>query len=387
MQDKLLDRVEISIGGLKHRAWESYEIDSDLLTPADAWRVTLAQTELAIPPGVTPGAPVIVSIVRGTSEQDAQSTEVIMRGALDSREHSVSKRGHELMLSGRDGAGVLLDCSGPILSGQQLSLAQVVAQIVSPLGISASRVRIEASNARLREKINTEPGDTAWDSLRRVCEANGLWAWFEPDGTLVIGGPRYDAPPVATLALDGGDARTNNILQIKESFNIAERFSEVTVLGQAHAIGAGAGQQSGRHRVKVVVKDSGVSGLRPKTVVDHEAINETIAGARGRKIISDSRLKSYTLSVLVAGHRTESGLLWKPGQRIALRCQPLSLDGVYFLMARRFIGNKSGGQTTQLTLKEDGVWTLDAHPSQRKHRRGKNSLPGKVLDVVPGASK
>jgi prophage tail gpP-like protein len=383
MRDKAVDRIEISIAGLKHQAWESYEIDSDLLTPADAFRVTLAQTDLQIPAGVIPGAPVIVSMVSG----DNGRREVIMRGVLDSREHSLSKRGHDLILSGRDGAGVLLDCSGPIISGQQLTLDQVVAKIVSPLGIPSSRIRIDAQNARTREKINTEPGDTAWDSLRRAAEANGLWPWFEPDGTLVIGGPRYDQAPVATLTLDATDATRNNVLQIKESYSLAERFSEVTVLGQAHASGFGAGQTAGRHNVRAVVKDSGVSGHRPKTVVDHEAINEAIAAARGRKIISDGRLKSYTITALVAGHRMESGQLWQPGQRVALRSQPLGLDGVYFLMARRFSSNKNAGQTTQLTLKEDGVWTLDAHPSQRKHRRGKNSVPGKVIDVAPGAAR
>ncbi len=384
MPDKLIDQIEISIGGYKQRAWESYEIDSDLITPADAWRVTLAQTELQLPAGIVPGAAVEVSMVR-TSEADQEySREVILRGTLDAREHSLAKRGHELMLSGRDGAGILLDCSGPIVAAAQLTLADVIAKIVRPLGVT--RFRIDANNARLREKINTEPGDSAWDSLRRAAEANGLWPWFEPDGTLVVGGPRYDAPPVATLVMDAADASANNILQLKESYSIAERYSAVTVLGQAHATGSGAGQQSGRNNIKVTVRDSGLTGNRPKTVVDHEAINEAIARARGRKIVSDSRLKSYTLTALVAGHRMASGRLWQPGQRIALRSQPLGLDGVYFLMARRFMANKNTGQTTQLTLKEDGVWTLDAHPSSNKHRRGKNALPGKVLDVV-GAAK
>ena len=40
-----------------------------------------------------------------------------------------------------------------------------------------------------------------------------------------------------------------------------------------------------------------------------------------------------------------------------------------------------------LTMKEDGVWTLDAHPSKRKHRRGKNSLPGRVIDLSTGATQ
>ena len=35
------DSVEILIGGRVHTTWSRYEIESDLLTPADAWMVSL----------------------------------------------------------------------------------------------------------------------------------------------------------------------------------------------------------------------------------------------------------------------------------------------------------------------------------------------------------
>ena len=61
------------------------------------------------------------------------------------------------------------------------------------------------------------------------------------------------------------------------------------------------------------------------------------------------------------------------------------MNGVYFVMQRRFTGDKHAGQLTQLGLREDGVWVLYAHPSQRKHRGGKNSLPGLIVDATHGA--
>jgi prophage tail gpP-like protein len=239
--------------------------------------------------------------------------------------------------------------------------------------------RIDAEAKYQREKINTEPGDTAWDSLRRAAEANGLWPWFEPDGTLVVGGPRYDLPPVATLTLRA-DGQGNNVLGLSERRSQVERYSEVTVYGQAHGSGSGAGEHDARNNIKTKVRDSGVLGYRPKVVVDHEAVNTDIAKARGHKVISDSKVKSYSLTAMVQGHRTDAGLLWTPGQRVAVKSEPHGLDGIYFLMARRFSGDKHSGQHTQLTLKEDRAWVLDAHPSKRKHRRGKNSLPGQIID-------
>lgn len=367
------DVLEVLVGGVAHAGWTQYEIDSDLLTPADAWSVRLAQPVIELPPQVLEGAPVVVRMTGDT----------VLQGRLDERTLTVASGQHELQLSGRDAAGVLLDCSSPVLSISQMTLAQVVAKVVRPLGIR--RIRIDAVNAMTREKANTEPSDTAWDSLRRVAEANGLWPWFEPDGTLVVGGPRYDLPPVARLVLRA-DGKGNNVLSLSEHRSMVDRYSEVTVLGQSHASGVNAGERDGRNNIKATVIDESVMSYRPKTVVDHEAVNKDIARARGRKVISDSKLKGYTLNALVPGHRTDDGVLWAPGQRVTVESEPHGIEGVFFLMARRFTGDKSAGQRTQLTLKEDGVWVLDAHPSKRRHRRGMNSMPGKIIDLTTGAT-
>lgn len=373
----LPDQVQLKIGGLVHTGWSDYDIDSDLMVPADGWRVSLRQTHIEVPPQVVEGATVELALVRDGA------AETVLSGRLDSRRLSVSRGQHELALSGRDGAAVLLDCSATIVARRGVTLAQVIADVVRPLGVT--RYRVDAEDTLLREKVNIEPGDTGWDSLRRAAEANGLWPWFEPDGMLVVGGPRYDMPPVATLALMR-DGKGNNVLALTEERDMASRFSEVTVLGQSSGTGSGAGERDGRAHIKATVPDTGVPVYRPRIVVDHEAVSEAIARARGRKIISDARLQGYTLSAVVKGHRTTDGVLWKPGQRVTVKSEPHGIEGVYFLMGRRFQLDRRGGQVTHLTLKEDGVWTLDAHPSKRKHRRGKNSLPGKVIDLSPGAA-
>jgi prophage tail gpP-like protein len=368
------DEVEVLIGGLAHKGWTQYEIDSDLLTPADAWHVRLAQPVIELPPEVVEGAPVEVRMNR----------ELVLKGILDERTLSVAAGKHELMLSGRDGAGVLLDCSSTIFSRDGVTLEQVVASITRRL-IKGVHIDIRAEKQFLREKVSIEPGDTAWDSLRRVAEANGLWPWFEPNGTLVVGGPRYDVPPVATLTMRT-DGKGNNVLSLSERRSIVERFSEVTVYGQSHASGSGDGERDGKNNIMGGKVDTGVAYYRPKIVVDHEAVNKEIAAARASKIISDARIKGYTLTAELRGHRTDDGILWTPGQRVVVQSEPHQLDGIYFVMARRFTGNKSVGQRTQLTLKEDGMWVLDAHPSRRRHRRGKNSLPGQVSDLTKGSA-
>ena len=89
---------------------------------------------------------------------------------------------------------------------------------------------------------------------------------------------------------------------------------------------------------------------------------------------------------IYSGVARAHGKLWATGQRVRLVSEPHGLDGIYFVIARRLAGDRNRGQVTQLTLKEDGVWALYAHPSKRRHRRGKNSMPVRIIDATTGAA-
>lgn len=372
------DQVQILIGGKVHADWERYRVDSDLLTPADGWSASLGKSGGKLPAEVVEGALFEVRV----------GNNPVMRGRIDEINDAVGPGRTTLEISGRDLAGVLLDCSAPLFTARQATLDEIVAKVVKPLGIS--KIRIAADKPLRREKINVEPGDTAWNVLAHAAEANGLWPWMEPDGTLVVGGPDYAAPVQAHLIMRmgferGGEAvNANNLRSLSRSRAMCRRYSEVTVLGQTH----GTETASGQHNLKGKAQDTGVGFYRPRIVTDHEADNQAVADARARKLLADSRLDALTLTAEVKGHRIDApglpghGKLWTPGMRIAIKSEPHNLDGIYFLMARTFTGGRGQPSITSLTLKEDGVWTLDAHPHQRKHRRGKNDVPGQIVPVA-----
>jgi prophage tail gpP-like protein len=361
------ESLSLLVAGRVHRDWAAFDIDSDLMIPADAWRVALGLAQGEPPPDVRPGAPCELRI----------GDDTVMTGRIDAYDHDIAKDMHSLTMHGRDGAAVLVDCSAPVFVAQQTTLDEIIAKIVRPLGIS--KVRIDAQTQYTREKINIEPGDTAWNALQHAAEANGLWPWFAPDGTLVVGGPDYSAAPVATLILRRGDAGGgNNIISLRRSEDISDRFSEVTVLGQTH----GTAIAAGKHALKATEKDTGVAWHRPKIVTDHEADNEALTRARARKLIADARIRGFTLEAKVQGYRTPGGVLWAPGQRVTIVSEPHGIEGVYFLMGRKFTLSRNGGSVTELRFKEDGVWVLDAHPHKNVHRRGRNISAPKIVDVT-----
>lgn len=353
------------VAGHEHRDWLTYQAESDLLTPADAWRVSLGIPAGQVPDYVKPWA--AMELLLGD--------DVVLTGRIDRIERFVAKGESTLTLNGRDNAAVLVDCSAPIRTRREVDLAEAVDLLVKPLGLT--RVRVDATGHK--KKVEVEPGMTAWDALKRLCEANGCWAWCEPDGTLVVGGPDYVTPPVADLVLRL-DGLGNNVKSVNVVDDVSGRHSEVSVLGQTH----GTESASGQHNLVAVERDTGVDGYRPLILTDSDVDSQAEATRRARKAIADSRLEGFTIEVCVRGHRAGSGEPWRPGQRVRLISEPHGLDAIYYMMRRSFLGGRDRGTTTELTLKEDGVWLPDLAVSAKTGKgkgKGKTKSAGRVVDV------
>ena len=224
-----------------------------------------------------------------------------------------------------------------------------------------AKIRIDAAKTDKTHKVQIEPGSRAWDALLEYAEANGLWPWLEPDGTLVVGGPDYTAAPVAELVLRA-NGQNNNIKRLEVNRDMAARYSEVTVLAQSH---------SGKNNIKATAKDESVKLHRPLIVTEPDIDSQAQAQRKAKKRLADSRLEGLTITATVQGHRTDDGALWQPGQRINVLSEPDGIDAVYFLMARTFTGGRGQPTETVLTLKEDGAWVLDADPPKKKQGAGK----------------
>ncbi|WP_179038508.1 phage baseplate assembly protein [Limnobaculum xujianqingii] len=398
-QDNIdINTVSVIINGKAHSSWTQYSIDSDFLTPADAWSVSLGIPDGIFPDDIAAGMPVTVQV----------GNDTVLDGRIDRRRRSVRRGQTTLSLNGRDKAGMLYDCSAPIFTAKQLTLEEIVASIVRPFGIT--KIRIDAEATTISDKISVEPGVSAWEALTRAAKNSGLWPWFDPDGTLVIGGADYTMPPVASLIMRfEGDE--NNVISIDETTSIEGSFSELTLLGQGHAQRSSGSSKSkdigivdissnessnndyvtssaeiGSHNMKVVVSDLDIPFYRPKIATAGDIDNIEQLRYQARKMLSDAKLNAFDLVVEVRGHRTSDDVLWSPGQRIHVISEPHDIDSVYFLMSRTFIGGRNSGTYTVLGLKQDGVWIPDAYKKKKEKRKAKKgSKKGKkeigIVDI------
>lgn len=384
------DKISLVIAGRSHSDWSSYRIDSDFLKAADAWQLMLGLPDKAFPPDIVRGA--VVCLMCGD--------DTVLSGRIDRISRNVARDSVSLSLSGRDDAAILVDCAAPVFSANQITLDEVIERIVRPLGIR--NIRIQAQDAPRNDKVTIEPGMRAWDALEKAAAGRGLWPWFEPDGTLVVGGPDYTSPAVDTLVLRH-DGNGNNVLSLNDTRSIDGCFSELTALSQGHARHEDskkddvaivtpdrwnedgsfrflrneddeneASGQTGVHNLSAVAKDPTVSYYRPQIITLGDTGNLEQLNYQAKKAMSDARLSGLDITAEVRGHRTASGVVWTPGQRVRIVSEHHDIDGIFFLMGRQLSGGRNS-QTTTLRFKEDGVWIPDAFPREKKHcrRRGK----------------
>ena len=110
---------------------------------------------------------------------------------------------------------------------------------------------------------------------------------------------------------------------------------------------------------------------RFKISTDYESNNSAVADMRATNELNDGLMKSRCLEVSVRGHRTNDGLVWTPGMRVALWFPQLGIREPWLLMSRKLRGGRDTGKVTDLTFYPDGLWQVDAHPHSRVQRKAK----------------
>ena len=352
--------VVVEIDGKSHNSWKNYDIDSDFLIPADAFGF-----DIGVPSDST-----ILPDYSGAEVKVRINDTLVMTGIVDTVQHGISKTNRTYRLNGRDKASVLVDCSAPITNVKGLTVLDAVKKIVEPLGIK--QVQLKAENNPLLDKVDIDVGETAWNAAMRCANSAGLHLWFEPNGVLIVGGADYSTPPVATLCCMK-DGSQNNFEQADLSFDVSNRFSEITFLAQSH----GKQGQDNKNDLKWVYKDSEMTTYKPKTVVVSDVDNLEALQKWAKKYIADSILEGFTLTIIVPDHKMQDGTLWQPGQRVHVICEEYDIDAIFFLMGRRFMLSRQGGTQTELRFKQDGIWTPDAYSAKAEKARKRKGKKGK----------
>ena len=338
----MLDKVEIRVDDKVISNFLDYEVDSDLLTVADAFKCRTGK--------LTPEE--AAAIETGARFQLFVNGALEMNGVIDRSHKSHRKGALSAEIEGRDLGGIIVDAHLTNWKTiPQKNLKTLAKKLLSGLPfISAERIIFEAGvgadAGKAFKKAQYCPGHTAAQALTDYCQRLGVIFWVEPDGTVVFGKLKTSGSPEYSFYLyrDPVFAVQNNVLSVEEEDNISKRYSQVEVVGQVQ------GEddiEPGGHSVIGKAMDKGFPFYKPLV----KEANPHMGSVKSQAVHEMLKRKAEGYRLLVTAPRHGQGGKNFRANRIAYLADPaLGIMGHYLLLKRTFRYSKRGGQTTAMTL-------------------------------------
>jgi prophage tail gpP-like protein len=232
-------RISIVVENREIDRWISYQIESSMITPADAFTMT------------RPFDAGAWNLLRKDSGVRVQIDGVTIIDGFIDRRRKATKAG-EMEISGRDRCGRLTQESAASINYQGLLLTEAIQKLVDPwftkvtLSDARNRTlrrgkgkRVAAGNEpvviniRVPRSGKVHPGMTRWAVIEEICSAAGYIAWSSADGKeIFVGKPNTVQSPQYLIAHGraGSTTKTTCSDLIWEEDN-GDRYSMITVAG------------------------------------------------------------------------------------------------------------------------------------------------------------
>lgn len=354
------DKVELLVDKMRIDHFLSYKIDADLYTPADCFRLELANPE----------APVVA----GRLCELKINGDLELTGIIDKVSRRVTKSDQSLIIEGRDLMGLLIDfhceqAHWKTVEGMKLkALAEML--LVNVPFIQRKKIvyqenvvgklkgkKHKADAVNICEVLDTaqkigqiEAGMTIFEVLKNYALSRGLLFYCEPQGRLVFGRPlAKGASEFSLTLLKNGTG--NNVIESDIVTDISRRYSKVLVVGQRQG-----------HEDDLTAADV---NLPPGIAVDADfpfyklyvakECNDNVSPAmRARLIMEKQRHEGLQYNYTTARH-SQGGKNWRMNAFCRVVDEPQGIDGNYLIYGRTFELNKQSSPITRLRLGAPGL--------------------------------
>ncbi len=344
-------------GTVELAKWKSYEVEADLLTPADAFHFVASNIDGAMAKSVTPEDAVRVTV----------DGEAVMVGNVDEVSCDVTEEGSILEITGRDPGRFLVDCAAkPIsLKGQSLmTLATKLAGAWVTTWLESSVTGAALARAR---KFKVDPGETVLDCLNRFAALAKVIIWLDEKGNGVIGRPNYHQKPLYSLYRykeSNPASGKNNVKRGRVTLSSRESFSQVICLSAVSnsggLFGGGGGGSlwgTAASKLRGAATDSTVPTVKPK-VISGNAKNAAQARLLAQEEIEKARFNAWKAVYTVPGHYN-SGELWRINTLCTLVDEIAGIDGMTcYVVRRRFSCTDGESVLTEVELRKPGVYLV-----------------------------
>lgn len=331
MADAAQNAVALSIDGALYEGWTGVSISRALDTLSSEFRLSLTDREKT-------GA-ARLNLRAGTASGLTIDSETLITGYIDTVAPSLDGGTHTLDVSGRDKAADLIDCSAVVKGGswRNVPLETIAAELAAPFGIT---VTAKASTAPNITRFALQQGETVHAAIERLCRYRALLAVSTRDGQVELIQPGQGAP-VADL-IEG-----QNCVRLSAKHNVADRYSEYIIKGQASGSDEANGKTVASPRASA--KDPAIKRYRPLIIVGEEQSDIAALEKRAKFEATTRAARAQEVSITVQGWRRPDGALWDFNMLCRVMAPSLFIDATLLVTAVELTRDDAGTLTT-LTL-------------------------------------
>lgn len=377
--------VTLEIDGREYRNVKDYTYQSDVLSLADPFRVTLGSPDGDYGGTISEGSSVKVRMADPEVEGGTSVTK--LTGIVTALEMSAARgTGTTLTVQGSDLGWHLVNNTAPLwFRLNRVSWKKLLEAVLDKswgfagvrdenttntklkLGRAGIQIFIQTTEhdfAAIIPPIQIEPGQMIADTLVHYAKLSKLLVNVSSDGYLQLFRPREVSLALSSPALysfrhhssESGDPTENNVESARLSRSLDGLYTEIVCVGTVVRKPLTENiDDPNRMKFRGEFKDTkALPFTRRLTFTDGEMLTRSRATKRAEWRAKRGVFDSFTLEYVVTGH-SQNGLFYEPDTICEVDDTVLGVKGYYYVSAVRYQRTMQAGTTTTLTIKKPNL--------------------------------
>lgn len=337
--------VILQVGGRNYGGWKSVRVTLGMEQIAGAFELAVSER--------FPGQPEAWPILPGDECRVLVKGRPVITGYVDEVAPSYGRDSHDVLVTGRDRTGDLVDCSAAYKSGEWhgATLDRIAADICAPFGI---KVTATATVGRPFSRFALQEAETSFEALERAAKMRGVLLMSDGNGGLLL--TRAAGERIGTALVKG-----QNVERASGWFSHKDRYSRYVIKGQA----PGSEDSTPEHnaQTKAEAQDVAVRRYRPLIILAEQGDGGTYADrAKWERNIRAGR--ASRINYTVTGWEHAAGL-WLPNRLVQVQDDFLGVDGD-LIIAQVVFSLDGEGSLTHLELCRREAFDLIELPEKKK---------------------
>ena len=330
----------IRIDGQAYEMAKEFSFSRDIKLMSSAFELKLIDPDQTMIKNFTPSQECQIEI------DDKILAKVFFRSvSIDDTE------GHVFTYYGRDRTGDLVDCSAVFSDGgferSNIKLDDAIRDILKPFNMNLTVV---GDVGAAFQKVSITPGDSVFNIIDQLCKYRALFALSDGIGGLII-------TSVSNIRSGGSlvFGENGNVLRRSGAIDYGQRYSKITVKGQAEAAEFGDAEASHLCTSSGEAYDQGVTRYRPLIIIAEKDGFDLDMQERAMFEVRHRRFVGTELSYSVQGWEAAANEFWRVNTTVPVRDPQLNISRD-MLIKRVMLSRNDNG-----TISEIGVAPTESY--------------------------